>query len=87
MVERDEDYIALTEPVEVEFVELPIEVIQEGKIRACQAEIDRERASHLSRMADLDEKMSKLRALPAPDPEITLGPGYDGEEDVVIHDS
>lgn len=87
--ENDTDYTRLTEPTEVEFTDLPKEVIQEGLIAEVQGAIDHEGRNHLRRMATLNEKMAKLRALPAPenyDVEVTLGPGYDGEEDVVIHD-
>ena len=86
--EDDVDWTRTSEVVVVEFPELPTEIVQEGLIAAVQAEIDQERAEHLTKAKRLDEKMAKLRALPAPqEPEVTLGPGYDGEEDVVIHDA
>jgi hypothetical protein len=85
--EEDEDWCRLTEPMEIQFTYLPDEVTVPGRIASIQCKIDEVRARTARDIASYEEEIKKLQAITyQPEPEVTLGPGYDGEEDVVIHD-
>ena len=68
-----------------------INLVQKA-VETLHAKIAEKRADLAAEIAELEEQISKLSLLtyePTPEGEhivVELGPGYDGEEDVIIHD-
>ena len=61
--EKDPDYVRLTEPVEVEFIGLPDEVVVPAKVARFDAEILAARNQAAEKIAGLEERKSKLLAI------------------------
>lgn len=62
-VEEDEDYVRLTEPLEVQFVYLPDEVVVPEKINSLKIKIEDIRTRMTADIAAIEEQISKLQAI------------------------
>jgi hypothetical protein len=64
-IEGNDEYIRLTEVLEVEFVNLPAEDVVIHQVNALDKQIEDVRAEMLDRIATLQDKKSKLMAIEA----------------------
>ena len=62
--ESHKDYVRLTEPVEVEFIELPTIDIVLPQIAAIDRKIEDERVQHTAKMQKFEDDKQKLLAIP-----------------------
>ena len=58
-----DNYIRITEYVDVDFVPLPNEQIVPDQVKVLKEEKEKESARHVTAMARLDERISKLLAI------------------------
>ena len=88
------DYIRNSEVLEVEFVDLPAEVLVPKQVAALDAAIVATRTRSAQEIERLEDEKSKLLAI-THTPEcphcddgvyVVEGPGYDGEKDVIFKD-
>ena len=62
-IEGADDYVRTTEAIEVEFVDIPAEVVTAGRVKAIDSEITTLRAEFQKTLEDLMDQKQRLLAI------------------------
>ena len=66
-MEESDQYIRITEPVEVHFIDLPAGEVVPQEVAVLEKAKEKARVEYLKMINDLDTKISKLMAIEAPE--------------------